>query len=214
LRLFATGAVSWVMDARCRRSAHRSQMVSKAIERAQNTVEGKNARSARTPEVRRGLKRAAQGHLRTRQQVIEGEDIHDATIVLIEEILTNVVDERLEGEFPRRGSSQLVIELTNYYPTALSAGRFRVPDAMIFGPRHRRGVGQYEKKCEEYRRHGDARRSSATSCSDPRPALARSPLGHGLLRDGIHFVRLPTGPVDGLAEGGYLMFEPPGQRRR
>ena len=39
-----------------------------------------------------------------RQQVIDGEDIHDATIVLLEEVLTNFVEERLEGRSPRSGT--------------------------------------------------------------------------------------------------------------
>ena len=125
LRLFATGAVSWVMDRTMPDDLPiEAKMVSKAIERAQNTVEGKNAEirkdTLKYDEVMNEQRKVIYGR---RQQVIEGEDIHDATIVLIEEILTNVVDERLEGEFSEAWDlHQLVIELTNYYPTALSAG--------------------------------------------------------------------------------------------
>jgi len=129
-------------------------MVSKAIERAQNTVEGKNAEirkdTLKYDEVMNEQRKVIYGR---RQQVIEGEDIHDATIVLIEEILTNVVDERLEGEFSEAWDlHQLVIELTNYYPTALSAGalsEYQDRDdilALVIDE----AVGQYEKKCEEY----------------------------------------------------------------
>src|ERR1017187_10062669 len=124
LRLFFTGAMSWVMDrAMPEDEAIEAKMVSKAIERAQNTVEARNAEIRKDvlkyDEVMNEQRKVIYGR---RQQVIDGEDIHDATVVLIEEILTNVVDERLEGEFAEGWDlHQLVIELVNYYPTTLSA---------------------------------------------------------------------------------------------
>ena len=66
MRLFATGAMSWVMDRALPDDVPiEARMVTRAIERAQNTVEQKNAEVAQgRPQVRRGDERAAQGDLR------------------------------------------------------------------------------------------------------------------------------------------------------
>jgi preprotein translocase subunit SecA len=155
LRLFATGAVSWVMDRTMPDDLPiEAKMVSKAIERAQNTVEGKNAEirkdTLKYDEVMNEQRKVVYGR---RQQVIDGQDIHDETIVLIEEVLTNVVDERLEGQFAEGWDlNQLVVELTNYYPTTLSAdalAEYQDRDD-ILGLVIDEAVGQYEKKCAEY----------------------------------------------------------------
>ena len=87
LRLFATGAVSWVMDRTMpEEEAIEAKMVSKAIERAQNTVEARNAEIRKDvlkyDEVMNEQRKVI---YKRRQQVIDGEDIHDATIELIEE---------------------------------------------------------------------------------------------------------------------------------
>ena len=86
-------------------------------------VEGKNAEirkdTLKYDEVMNEQRKVIYGR---RQQVIDGEDIHDSTIVLIEEILTNVVDERLEGDYAEGWDlHQLVAELINYYPSTLTA---------------------------------------------------------------------------------------------
>ena len=67
LRLFATGAMSWVMGRTLPEDVPiESKTVAKAIERAQNTVEARNAEIRKDAlEVRRGDGPAAQGHLRT-----------------------------------------------------------------------------------------------------------------------------------------------------
>ena len=65
MRLFATGAMSWVMGKALPDDVPiEAKMVTKAIERAQTTVEQRNARDPQErPQVRRGDERAAQGHL-------------------------------------------------------------------------------------------------------------------------------------------------------
>jgi len=123
LRLFATGAVSWVMDRTMpENEAIEAKMVSRAIERAQNTVEGRNA------EIRKDvlkydevMNEQRKVMYKRRQQVIDGEDIHDATIELIEEVLSTFVDEHLDGEFQETWDlSYLLNELQIYYPTTLT----------------------------------------------------------------------------------------------
>ena len=101
LRLFATGAVSWVMDRTMPDEvAIEAKMVSKAIERAQNTVEARNAEIRKDvlkyDEVMNEQRKVIYGR---RQQVIDGEDIHDATVELIEEVLTTFVEGQLADDF-------------------------------------------------------------------------------------------------------------------
>jgi preprotein translocase subunit SecA len=215
LRLFATGAVSWVMDRTMPDDLPiEAKMVSKAIERAQNTVEGKNAEirkdTLKYDEVMNEQRKVIYGR---RQQVIDGEDIHDATIVLIEEILTNVVDDRLEGEFSEAWDlHQLVTELTNYYPTTLRA------DALveyhdrddILGLVIDEAVGQYEKKCAEFPGGMDTaqeiERDVMLQILDQRWRDHLSDMDY--LRDGIHLRQIAqTDPLTAWQKEGYLMFE-------
>ena len=215
LRLFATGAVSWVMDRTMPDDLPiEAKMVSKAIERAQNTVEGKNAEirkdTLKYDEVMNEQRKVIYGR---RQQVIDGEDIHDATVVLIEEILTNVVDERLEGEFAEGWDlHQLVIELMNYYPTTLSAdalAEYQVRDdilALVIDE----AVGQYEKKCEEYPGGMDTakeiERDVMLQILDQRWRDHLSDMDY--LRDGIHLRQIAQqDPLTAWQKEGYLMFE-------
>ena len=223
LRLFATGAVSWVMDRTMPDDLPiEAKMVSKAIERAQNTVEGKNAEirkdTLKYDEVMNEQRKVIYGR---RQQVIDGEDIHDETIVLIEEVLTNVVDDRLEGEFAEGWDlHQLVAELTNYYPTTLTVdalAEYQDRDE-ILGLVIDEAVGQYEKKCEEFPGGMDTakeiERDVMLQILDQRWRDHLSDMDY--LRDGIHLRQIAqTDPLSAWQKEGYLMFEaPPRQRRR
>jgi preprotein translocase subunit SecA len=215
LRLFATGAVSWVMDRTMPDDLPiEAKMVSKAIERAQNTVEGKNAEirkdTLKYDEVMNEQRKVIYGR---RQQVIDGEDMHDATIVMIEETLTNVVDDRLEGEFSEAWDlHQLVVELTNYYPTTLTAdalAEYHDRDD-ILGLVIDEAVGQYEKKCEEYPGGMDTaqeiERDVMLQILDQRWREHLSDMDY--LRDGIHLRQIAqTDPLTAWQKEGYLMFE-------
>jgi preprotein translocase subunit SecA len=65
MRLFATGAMNWVMGRALPDDVPiEAKMVTKAIERAQNTVEGATPSPQGRPQVRRRHERAAQGDLR------------------------------------------------------------------------------------------------------------------------------------------------------
>src|SRR6204780_2948987 len=191
-----------------------AKMVSKAIERAQNTVEGKNAEirkdTLKYDEVMNEQRKVIYGR---RQQVIDGEDIHDSTIVLIEEVLTNVVDERLEGEFAEGWDlHQLVAELINYYPTTLNAdalAEYQDRDD-ILGLVIDEAVGQYEKKCEEYPGGMDTaqeiERDVMLQILDQRWRDHLADMDY--LRDGIHLRQIAqTDPLTAWQKEGYLMFE-------
>jgi preprotein translocase subunit SecA len=126
MRLFATGAVSWVMDRALPDDVPiEARMVTKAIERAQHTVEGRNAETRKEllkyDEVRNEQRKVIYAR---RLQIIDGEDLKAHT----EELLTGTVDRVVAGNCPSNFPEDwdlegLVVELTQYYPT-----RFTVED--------------------------------------------------------------------------------------
>src|SRR5487761_1627733 len=124
LRLFATGAVSWVMDRTVPDDLPiEAKMVSRAIERAQNTVEARNAEIRKDvlkyDEVMNEQRKVIYAR---RQQVIDGEDIHDWTIAVLEENLDEIVRGHLGTSYVEDWDvNALVVDLMSYYPTRLDA---------------------------------------------------------------------------------------------
>jgi len=123
LRLFASGAMSWVMDrALPDDEPIEAKMVTKAIERAQNTVEGRNAEQRKDvlkyDEVMNEQRKVIYAR---RLQIIDGEDLKDRTIELLEETLARVVAVSCPSDYPEEWELDILIaELQQYYPTAFS----------------------------------------------------------------------------------------------
>ena len=215
LRLFATGAVSWVMDRTMPDDLPiEAKMVSKAIERAQNTVEGRNAEIRKDvlkyDEVMNEQRKVMYGR---RQQVIDGEDIHDATIEMIEQIMTEVVEERLAGEFAEEWDiNALLVDLQNYYPTRLT---FEMLDAYddreeIVALVVEDALAMYQEKCENYVGGLDTakeiERDVMLQILDQRWRDHLSDMDY--LRDGIHLRQVAQqDPLTAWQKEGYLMFE-------
>ena len=215
LRLFATGAVSWVMDRAMPEDVPiEAKMVSKAIERAQNTVEGRNAEIRKDvlkyDEVMNEQRKVIYGR---RQQVIDGEDIHDATIEMIEECLTRVVNEALSAEFAEDWDLNLLsTELLNYYPS-----RLKVSDLSVYDDRDEivalvveDALDQYEVKCEGFPGGMDTakeiERDVMLQILDQRWRDHLSDMDY--LRDGIHLRQVAQqDPLTAWQKEGYLMFE-------
>jgi len=126
MRLFATGAVSWVMGRALPDDVPiEARMVTKAIERAQNTVEGRNAEARKEllkyDEVRNEQRKVI---YQRRLQIIDGEDLKAHTEELLTLMVDRVVTAHCPGDFPEDWDLEgLVTELTQYYPT-----RFTVED--------------------------------------------------------------------------------------
>jgi preprotein translocase subunit SecA len=215
LRLFATGAVSWVMDRTMPDDeAIEAKMVSKAIERAQNTVEGRNAEIRKDvlkyDEVMNEQRKVMYGR---RQQVIDGEDIHDATIEMIEERLSEAVDERLEAQFAEDWDiNALMMDLQTYYPTRLNTEALDTYEdrddivALVVDD----AVGLYEEKCENYPGGLDMakeiERDVMLQILDQRWREHLSDMDY--LRDGIHWRQVAQqDPLSAWQKEGYQMFE-------
>jgi preprotein translocase subunit SecA len=215
LRLFATGAVSWVMDRTMPDDeAIEAKMVSKAIERAQNTVEGRNAEIRKDvlkyDEVMNEQRKVIYGR---RQQVIDGEDIHDATIEMIEERLAQAIDERLEAQFAEEWDiNALMMELQNYYPTRLTAEALDVYEDReeIVALAVDDALSLYEEKCENYPGGIDMakeiERDVMLQLLDQRWREHLSDMDY--LRDGIHWRQVAQqDPLSAWQKEGYIMFE-------
>jgi preprotein translocase subunit SecA len=215
LRIFATGAVSWVMDRTMPEDeAIEAKMVSRAIERAQNTVEGRNAEIRKDvlkyDEVMNEQRKVI---YKRRQQVIDGEDIHDATIELIEERLTDVVDQHLGTGFSEEWDlNALILDLQTYYPTTLSVETLKVYEDVdeIAGLVIDEAVAQYERKSENYPGGLDTakeiERDVMLQILDQRWRDHLSEMDY--LRDGIHLRQVAQqDPLTAWQKEGYLMFE-------
>ena len=215
LRLFATGAVSWVMDRTMPDDEPiEAKMVSKAIERAQNTVEGRNAEIRKDvlkyDEVMNEQRKVIYGR---RQQVIDGEDIHDATTALIEEILTTFVEDQLGNDFAEEWDLQFLLnELQIYYPTTLSVDQLSVYEDRedIVAVIVEDAASQYQKKCENFpggiETAKEIERDVMLQILDQRWRDHLSDMDY--LRDGIHLRQVAQqDPLTAWQKEGYIMFE-------
>ncbi len=215
LRLFATGAVSWVMErALPEGEAIEAKMVTKAIERAQNTVEGRNAEIRKDvlkyDEVMNEQRKVIYAR---RQQVISGEDIHDATIAMIEEQVTRAVTTRLDSEFAEEWDlPALLVDLQTFYPTRLDVATLDTYEdrddvvALVVDE----AVSLYAQKCEDFdggmETAKEIERDVMLQILDQRWRDHLSDMDY--LRDGIHLRQVAQqDPLTAWQKEGYLMFE-------
>jgi len=123
MRLFATGAMSWVMSKALPEDVPiEAKMVTKAIERAQNTVEGRNSEIRKDvlkyDEVMNEQRKVIYAH---RLGILEGEDLHDRTVELLEGTIESLVQSSCPSDYPEEWDLEhLVAEVTQYYPTQFS----------------------------------------------------------------------------------------------
>ncbi len=215
LRLFATGAVSWVMErAMPEGEAIEAKMVSKAIERAQNTVEARNAEIRKDvlkyDEVMNEQRKVIYAR---RQQVIDGEDIHEATLEMIERQIAAMVETYLESEFPEAWDlNALLVDLPTYYPTTVTmstlesfADRDEAIEAIVND-----ALTEYQAECEEYPGGLDTakeiERDVMLQILDQRWRDHLSDMDY--LRDGIHLRQVAQqDPLTAWQKEGYVMFE-------
>lgn len=127
MRIFSSGTMSWVIDKALPEDIPiEAKMVSRAIEKAQNTVEQKNAEIRKDvlkyDEVMNEQRKVIYGK---RMKVLEGEDLREYTINLIEAILPRVIRTHLTSEYREEWHiDTLLSEIAGYYPTAFSPEDF------------------------------------------------------------------------------------------
>jgi preprotein translocase subunit SecA len=124
MRLFATGAMQWVMGRALPEDVPiDSKMVSKAIERAQNTVEARNAEIRKDvlkyDEVMNEQRKVIYAR---RAQILAGEDLRARTIEVLSSAIDSIVTANCAGSDFREdwNLDGLLTETRLYFPTAAS----------------------------------------------------------------------------------------------
>ena len=210
MRLFATGAMNWVMGRALPDDVPiEAKMVTKAIERAQNTVEGRNAESRKDvlkyDDVMNEQRKVI---YRRRYQIIEGEDLREDTVELLESTMTAVVASSCPSEYPEEWDlARLVTEVTQYYPTKFVADD--LAERHHGRPDHRehphRGARPLRRAGRDHpRRRGDRPPARARHhAADHRPTVAGPPGRDGLPPRGHQPPgHGQPGPAGGLPAGG------------
>ncbi len=123
MRLFATGAMSWVMTKAFPEEVPiQAKMVTRSIERAQSTVEGRNA------EIRKDvlkydevLNEQRKVIYARRLRVLQGEDLKELTLNLCQRAIEASVMAYCLSDFPEEWDLEgLLSEISQYYPTQFS----------------------------------------------------------------------------------------------
>ena len=136
MRLFATGALSWVMGrALPEDEAIEHKMVTKAIERAQSTVEQRNGEIRKNvlkyDEVMNEQRKVI---YQRRDQILDGVDLKSAAMEYLAEAVDSLIETHCVSEADDEWDLEgLAKELKTYWPTSLdpdSLGRSRSTDAM------------------------------------------------------------------------------------
>ena len=154
MRLFATGAMSWVMDRALPEDVPiEAKMVSKAIERAQNTVEQRNAETRKNvlkyDEVMNEQRKVIYAR---RDQVLDGADLRDEALEYLGTAVETMVGDYCVSDVQEEWDVEgLLTELGTTWPTALTAGQIvecRTVDA-VDELLYQEGVQQYEARESE-----------------------------------------------------------------
>jgi preprotein translocase subunit SecA len=122
MRLFATGAMQWVMGRALPEDIPiDSKMVSRAIERAQNTVEARNAEQRKDvlkyDEVMNEQRKVI---YQRRLMILDGEDLRARTIEVLCSAIDSIITANTEGSNDPEdwNLESLLNEVRQYFPTA------------------------------------------------------------------------------------------------
>jgi preprotein translocase subunit SecA len=215
MQLFATGAVSWVMDRALPEDVPiETRMVTRAIERAQHTVEAKNA------EIRKELLKYDDVYNEQRKavyarrlQIIDGADLREHTEDLLSSAVTRIVLDCCQTDFAEEWDlNRLVVEVQKYYPT-----KFAVEDLEQAESREQITESLLTEAFEYY----EERERSFPGGTETARQLERNLMLQIIdqrwrqhlvemdyLREGIHLRGLAqTDPLNAWQKEGYEMFE-------
>ncbi|HKA04401.1 MAG TPA: preprotein translocase subunit SecA [Acidimicrobiales bacterium] len=132
MRLFATGAMQWVMGKALPDDVPiEARMVTKAIERAQNTVEQRNAEIRKNvlkyDEVMNEQRKVI---YKRRDQILEGADLKEEALEYLADAVDSTIETYCVADFNEEWDVEgLLAELGGLYPTELTVERIRECDA-------------------------------------------------------------------------------------
>ena len=185
MRLFATGAMNWVMDRAFPDDVPlEAKMVTKSIERAQRTVEDRNFEIRKDvlkyDEVMNEQRKVI---YRRRQQILDGDDLREDTFEAIEGTVARLIDVACPGEYPEEWDlDELHRNLLVAYPTDLARDALDKPGHIeeLRELVTTDAFEKYEAKEAIDRSRKPPRDRAPRDVVDHRPALARAPLRDGL----------------------------------
>lgn len=128
MRLFNNNAMNWVMDRAFPEDVPlEAKMVSKAIERAQTTVESRNFEIRKDvlkyDEVMNEQRKII---YKRRQQILDGEDLSDQAFEIIEEVVSSIAASYCESDYSETWEIEpLLKECATFYPVTLSVEAIR-----------------------------------------------------------------------------------------
>jgi len=214
LRLFATGAMNWVMGRTLPEDVPiESKTVAKAIERAQNTVEARNAEirkdNLKYDEVMDQQRKVI---YERRLQVIDGEDLEEHTEDLLAGAAEKLVGEYCPTDFEEDWDLKGLIDgLTQYYPT-----KFAVEDLAQAATSEDLVESLVEEALEYYEEHSETMPGGADTMRQIErdvflqimDARWRDHLAEmDNLKDGIHLRwTVQADPLNAWQQEGYSMF--------
>jgi preprotein translocase subunit SecA len=151
MRLFATGAMNWVMGKALPEDVPiEAKMVTRAIERAQHTVEERNAEIRKDvlkyDEVMNEQRKVVYAR---RMQVIDGEDLRQRTLDLLADLLEATVRDHCPDDFVEDWDLDgLLNEVRLIYPTRFSADDLRQASSadQVFESVLTEAAGYYEER--------------------------------------------------------------------
>ena len=126
MRLFATGAMAWVMQKAFPDDVPlESKMVTKSVEKAQNTVEARNA------EIRKNVLKydEVMNQQRTviyalRNQILEGQDLRDKALEELAEAVESVIGAHCVSEYVEEWDLDgLAADIRTYWPSQVTEER-------------------------------------------------------------------------------------------
>ena len=128
MRLFATGAMNWVMTKALPEDVPiEAKMVTKAIERAQRTVEDRNFEIRKEvlkyDEVMNQQRTIIYGR---RTQILDGKDLRDEAIEAIERAIDRIARTYCDSDYPEEWDiEELVRVVQEYFPSTISVEQVR-----------------------------------------------------------------------------------------
>ncbi|HEY6426440.1 MAG TPA: preprotein translocase subunit SecA [Acidimicrobiales bacterium] len=214
LRLFATGAMSWVMGRTLPEDVPiESKTVAKAIERAQNTVEARNAEmrkdALKYDEVMDQQRKVI---YERRLQIMDGDDLEEHTEDLLAGACEKTVAEFCPNEFTEEWDLKgLVDSVMQYYPT-----KFSVADLEQAATTDDLVESLVEEALDHYEQHSESMPGGAETMRqierdvylqimDARWRDHLSEMDN--LKDGIHLRwTVQADPLNAWQQEGYSMF--------
>src|SRR3954452_12084423 len=155
MRIFATGAMSWVMGKALPDDVPiEAKMVTKAIERAQNTVEQRNAEIRKNvlkyDEVMNEQRKVI---YKRRDQILEGADLRDEAIEYLADAVESVISTYCVSDYAEDWDlSGLVAEIASYWPTTMTVEQLTENCSTtdeLYETLMSEAQGYYEKREEE-----------------------------------------------------------------